>query len=298
MQGDFVLEPSHLVGLTTEQRDDLRIWHGRVNLIDRIKVMRTYVWSTVALSFLAVVGVVAGAEEELIPLLFAPIVPLTMWIKVGKRRKSLHQSGLKLRRVALMPRLKWVLPASGTTDKQLEKVVPREVLDGPGGGAIRNAAEDRAVILGIIGSLPKADRKLLPEVEPAVNALVERIGHLARMMHRLDAEMGTTSLDDLDATITRMEREGLSLEGERRLALLKRQRTSRIDIEESRATLEQQLENAALMLGNLRLDMTKLRTSGLQAGLSDVSSATQQVRALSREIGVMLEAAEEARTLK
>jgi serine/threonine-protein kinase len=221
-----------------------------------------------------------------------------MWIKVGKRRKSLHQSGLKLRRVALMPRLKWVLPASGTTDKQLEKVVPREVLDGPGGGAIRNAAEDRAVILGIIGSLPKADRKLLPEVEPAVNALVERIGHLARMMHRLDAEMGTTSLDDLDATITRMEREGLSLEGERRLALLKRQRTSRIDIEESRATLEQQLENAALMLGNLRLDMTKLRTSGLQAGLSDVSSATQQVRALSREIGVMLEAAEEARTLK
>jgi hypothetical protein len=44
--------------------------------------------------------------------------------------------------------------------------------------------------------------------------------------------------------------------------------------------------------------MTKLRTSGLQAGLSDVSSATQEVRALSREIGVMLEAAEEARTLK
>jgi hypothetical protein len=51
------------------------------------------------------------------------------------------------------------------------------------------------------------------------------------------------------------------------------------------------------MLGNLRLDMVKLRTSGLQSGLSDVSSATQEVRALSREIGLMLEAAEEARSM-
>ena len=117
-------------------------------------------------------------------------------------------------------------------------------------------------------------------------------------MHRLDQETGGTSLEELDATIARMEREGLSLEGERRLGLLKRQRTSRIDIEENRATLAQQLENATLMLGNLRLDMMKLRASGLQAGLSDVSSATQEVRALSREIGLMLEAVEEARTLK
>ena len=51
------------------------------------------------------------------------------------------------------------------------------------------------------------------------------------------------------------------------------------------------------MLSNLRLDMVKLRTSGLHAGLSDVSSATQEVRALSREIGLMLEAAEEARAI-
>jgi hypothetical protein len=51
------------------------------------------------------------------------------------------------------------------------------------------------------------------------------------------------------------------------------------------------------MLGNLRLDMVKLRTSGLQANLSDVSSATQEVRALSRELGVLLEAAEEARAI-
>jgi serine/threonine-protein kinase len=57
------------------------------------------------------------------------------------------------------------------------------------------------------------------------------------------------------------------------------------------------LENATLMLGNLRLDVVKLRTSGLQAGWSDLSSATQEVRALSRDIGLMLEAADEVRSI-
>jgi hypothetical protein len=299
MQGDVVIEPAHLAGLTPEQRKDLRVWNGRVNLHDRIKTMRRYFWATVGASFGASLGFIAGANEEvLIPFMFTVIVPAVMWVKVAARRKSLHLSGLKLRRVAFMLRRKWVLPEQSASDKELGKVAPREVLEGPAGNAIRNAAEDRGAILGMIASLPKADRKMLPEVEPAVNALVERIGHLAQMLHRLNQETGSTTVDELDVTIARMEREGLSLEGERRLALLKRQRTSLIDIEDNRQTLLQQLENASLMLGNLRLDMMKIRSSGLQAGLSDISSATQEVRALSREIGLMLEAAEEARTLK
>jgi hypothetical protein len=87
-------------------------------------------------------------------------------------------------------------------------VAPREVLDGPAGAAIRNAAEDRAAILGIIASLSKVDRRMLPDVEPAVNALVERIAHLARMLHRMDASVDAPALDELDARIAEMEREG------------------------------------------------------------------------------------------
>jgi serine/threonine-protein kinase len=299
MQGDIVVEPAHLAPLTPEQRKDLRLWHGRVNLLDRIKTMRAYFWSTTAMAFAGMGGFVAGvSEEEFIPFLFTPIISIYMIRKMWRRRNSLRAAGLKLRRVILMPRAKWVLPESRTpTQKQLEKVAPREVLDGPTGAAIRNAAEDRAAILGIIASLSKADRRMLPDVEPAVNALVERIAHLARMLHRMDTSVNASTLDELDDRITQMEREGLSLEGERRLALLKRQRTSLIELAENRSTLAQQLDNAVLMLANLRLDMVKLRTSGLQAGLSDVSSATQEVRALSREIGLMLEAAEEARSM-
>ncbi|HEY5547808.1 MAG TPA: serine/threonine-protein kinase [Gemmatimonadaceae bacterium] len=299
MQGGFVVEPAHLASLAPDQRKDLRLWHGRVNLLDRIKTMRVYFWTTTAMVFAGMGGFIAGAsEEEFLPFLFAPIIPIVMTRKLWLRRRSLRAAGLKLRRVILMPRAKWVLPESHTpTQKQLEKVAPREVLAGPAGAAIRNAAEDRAAILGIIASLSKADRRMLPDVEPAVNALVERIAHLARMLHRMDTSVDAPALDDLDSRIAQMERAGLSLEGERRLALLKRQRTSLVELAENRATLAQQLDNAVLMLGNLRLDMVKLRTSGLQSGLSDVSSATQEVRALSREIGLMLEAAEEARRM-
>jgi hypothetical protein len=298
MQGDIVVEPAHLAALTKEQRKDLRLWKGRVNLLDRIKAMRAYFWSTVALGFMASIAFVVGASEgdEAFPLLFAPIVPIYMTRKVWLRRESLHEAGLKLRRAVLMPRAKWVLPAV-PSQKQLEKVAPREVLEGPSGAAIRNAAEDRAAILAIINGLPKADRKMLPDVEPAVNALVERIGHLARMVHRLDEQVDGAAVEDLERRIAQMQREGLSLEGERRLHLLKRQHTSLVELEENRATLAQQLDNAVLMLSNLRLDMVKLRTSGLQSSFSDISSATQEVRALSREIGMLLEAAEEVRTV-
>ncbi len=299
MQGEFVLEPAHLAGLTPEQRKDLRLWHGRVNLFDRIKTMRTYFWMTLGAASLGMLGFVGGAsDEDFFPLLFSPIIPIFMTTKLWRRRNSLRASGLKMFRVILTPRAKWVLPGSPVpTRKQLEKVASREVLDGPAGAAIRNAAEDRAAILGIIAGMSKADRRMLPEVEPAVNALVERIAHLARMLHRMDASVDPPALDELDARIAHMERDGLSLEGERRLALLKRQRTSLVELAENRATLGQQLDNAALMLGNLRLDMVKLRTSGLQSGLSDVSSATQEVRALSHDIGLMLEAADEARRM-
>ena len=300
MQGDIVMEPAHLAPLTPEQRKELRLWNGRVNLFDRVKAMRGYFWWTAAMTIASMVAFTLGAEEadEAFPLMFAPIVPAFMMRKIWLRRASLRLSGLKLRRVIGMPLAKWVLPGSTKpTQKQLEKVAPREVLDGPAGAAVRNAAEDRTAILGIIAGLTKADRRMLPEVEPAVNALVERIGHLARMVHRLEGQADPQALDDLDRRIGQMEREGLSLEGERRLSLLKRQRTSLLELAENRATLGQQLENAVLMLGNLRLDMVKLRTSGLQSNLSDVSSATQEVRALSHDIGLMLEAAEEARAM-
>ena len=47
------------------------------------------------------------------------------------------------------------------------------------------------------------------------------------------------------------------------------------------------------MLQNLKLDLLKFRSSGLGSQMEDNTSATQEARALSRDIGHAVEAAEE-----
>ena len=44
------------------------------------------------------------------------------------------------------------------------------------------------------------------------------------------------------------------------------------------------------MLQNLKFDLLKLRSSGIGSAIEDVTSATQEARALSRDIGHVLEA--------
>jgi serine/threonine-protein kinase len=293
--GGIVLEPEHLASLTPAQRDDLRLWNGRVHLLDRIKTMRGYTWLTTATT---VAGLAALAfAGEIPPLVLVPIVPFYMTVKAWRRGKSLRQSGLTLRRVLLMPRARWVLPAlpPPPSERHLEKLAPREILESVYGVAIRRAAEDRAAILDIVAKLPKPDRALLPDIEPTVKGLVERVAHLAQMVHRLDQSIDPRLIAQLDARIAEVESEGESPEGEQRLALLRRQRGTLEQLVQRRAALARQLDSAGLALGNLRLDLLKLRSSGLQSALSDVTTATQEARALSREIGSALEAVAEVK---
>jgi serine/threonine-protein kinase len=134
-------------------------------------------------------------------------------------------------------------------------------------------------------------------VGPTVNALVERVAHLAQALHRLDESIDPGQIAELEARIAAAEPQSDSPDGQRRLALFRRQRGTLEELAQHRATLLQQLESAGLALGNLRLDLIKFRSSGGPAALSDVSTATQEARALSRDIGAMLDAAAEVRGL-
>ena len=293
----LVLEPAHLAQLTPAQRADLRLWHGRVNLLDRVKGMRAYA----ALTLGAVAGGIAGfvvGVNELPPLVLAPIVPMFMSVRLWRRGKSLRESGLRLRRVLTTPRAHWVLQTRPAPNElQLEKLAPRHVLDSPEGAVIRRAVEDRSAILEIFAKLSKADRALLPDLTVTVKSLVERVAHLAQMLHRLDASIDPTLGHELDARIAEVERESGSVDGERQLGLLRRQRATLDELVHQRGALARQLDSAGLALGNLRLDLIKLRSSGLQSALSDVSTATQEARALSSEIDAVLAAAAEMRDL-
>ena len=176
--------------------------------------------------------------------------------------------------------------------------VPHEVLNGPHGATIRRAAVDHAAILAIIQRLDKVDRELLPDVVPTVNALMERVGSLAQMLHQLDADATPELLKSIEDRIAAVEREpDGSADRERRLTLLGRQRTTVSDLLRRRRRVSAQLESASLALHNLKLDLIKLRSSGVQSALADVNSATLEARALSRDIEHVLDAADEVRKL-
>jgi serine/threonine protein kinase len=293
----LVLEPAHLASLTPEQRADLRLWAGRVNLLDRVKSFRRLTLYTAGAWALGMISFGFGVAE-LPPLVVGPIVPLFMSATLVRRAASLRLAGLRLRRVLFSRRSHRVLAAAPLpSSRQLRKLARRPVLEGVHGAAIRRAAEERATILDVVKKLSKADRELLPDVVPTVNALVERVAHLATALHRLDTDYDPGAAAAVDARIAQAERVESSTEELREVALLRRQRVSLEHLAKQRVTLARQIEHAVLALGNLRLDLLKLRASGLEAGLADVSSATQEARALSRDIGVALEAAGEVRGL-
>ncbi|MBC7790015.1 MAG: protein kinase [Anaerolineae bacterium] len=183
-------------------------------------------------------------------------------------------------------------------EEQAEKLVPLEVLQGGYGVAVRRAVSDRIAILGIIEMLSKEDRALIPEIAPTVEALVDRVASLAQMLHRLDADVSPGMRAAIDARITDVKREPEeATDHERRLSLLERQRATLHDLAQRRASVASQLESAGITLGNLRLDLVRLRSSGVGAVLEDVTTATREARALSKEIGHVLEAADEVRRL-
>jgi serine/threonine-protein kinase len=61
--------------------------------------------------------------------------------------------------------------------------------------------------------------------------------------------------------------------------------------------MQRQLDSAAMALRSLRLDIVKLRTMGMGSSVDDLTSATQEARALSRDLGYVLDAAEQTRQL-
>ncbi|HJQ18862.1 MAG TPA: protein kinase [Gemmatimonadaceae bacterium] len=188
-------------------------------------------------------------------------------------------------------------PAKPRTDPGT--LVSQDILAGSHGATVRRAAGSRDVIVDLLSRMTPKEREMLPaDVDETVKALMDRVASLATTLHRLDSEANGATLGSLDERVETLKREPtLSGEGERRLALLERQRTTLRDLLERRAALLTQMESASLALENLKLDLVRFRSAGVSNALEDVTSATREARALSRDIGHMLDAADEVRRL-
>jgi serine/threonine-protein kinase len=189
------------------------------------------------------------------------------------------------------------LQAARPPEQLAGELAAPDILAGRFGDVVRRAATDRAMMRDIVSALRPVEREMIPDIEPTVNALAERVGSLATTLHRLDADVSGASLGALDERIAALATETETEERERRLTLLKRQRSSLHDLLERRRSLGNQLESAGLMLQNLKLDLLKLRSSGIGSAIEDVTSATQEAHALSRDIGNLVDASEDLKKL-
>ena len=173
------------------------------------------------------------------------------------------------------------VPTSGEYGRQADKV--------------QQVASDYQAIMRVVERLPKSEQQMLPDISPTANALLKRAQELGRTLHSLSAGVEDGAIDRLDARLATMAEMPESPERERQLGLLQRQRQALSDLLQRRQVIEDQLESCVLAMQTMRFDLLRLKSAGVAAVLGDLTMATQQARALSRDVDHAIEAAAEVR---
>jgi serine/threonine protein kinase len=161
--------------------------------------------------------------------------------------------------------------------------------------AIMQVHGDRVAILKLMAKLPASEREMLPEVQQTADALYARATDLARTLHAMDTNLDSEGLAQIDERIAGLAREPDDPERARRLRLLERQRQTISDLRGRRSQVANHLESCILAMQNVRFDLLRLRSAGVAAVLGDLTQATQQAKALSRDVDNVIAAAGEIR---
>jgi serine/threonine-protein kinase len=176
------------------------------------------------------------------------------------------------------------------------QLAPADVLAGPYGDAVRRAASDRAAAKEALARLAPPDREMIPDVTPTLDALADRVSSLAQALHGLERAAPVDAIASVERTLAEAKERPESPERDRRVEMLERQRATIADLATRRERLREQLENANLLLQSMRLDLLALGSAGVQSAINDATSATQEARALSRDLQIVLDAAKQIRT--
>jgi serine/threonine protein kinase len=159
---------------------------------------------------------------------------------------------------------------------------------GPYGGTARQALIDRDEIINLFGTLPKSDKERLPDLVLSAQRLAETVIGIATKLTEVERDAGSTGVEAIDKEITMLEAQANPLEGAasemrvKRLAMLKRNRRSASEGARRRSELVARLENCALALKNMRLDVLRLKTGN--ESWQRVTSVAEAAMALAREV--------------
>jgi serine/threonine-protein kinase len=295
------------------QREDLRVAAQRMGEFvlqqktpeERIASVRRRIGAGVVT--IGMLGVINAITSPFFPWVIFPAIGIGYGIV--RRVTDLWADGIPVRDIFRKPaartrgdetplrRLEPKLPAPAavTAAHAVLEAVPKDVLAGQFGPAVRDAYDARAKIRSMLARLPEAERSMLPEIEPTVEALVERVRTLAIALHALDADASPDALVRIETRVAQAEAMPDGPERDRRLELLQRQRITLTDLAERRGSLKAQLEQAVLVLETMKLDLTRLRSSGVASRVADDGPRTQEIDALVRDVERVAEAVDESR---
>jgi serine/threonine-protein kinase len=220
-----------------------------------------------------------------------------MGLGMMRNYARLWQSGYSWRDVLTRPPAADAVETMMVKGARLPRRLPQPTADEFGAHLpqILQVQSDRFAISKLMEKLPPSERKMLPEIQQTVDSLYERASDLARTLHAMDSNLDTEGLGSIDERIAALSKEPDDPERARRLNLLQRQRQTIVDLRGRRTQVASHLESCVLAMQNVRFDLLRLRSAGVAAVLGDLTQATQQAKALSRDVDNAIAAAGEIR---
>lgn len=227
------------------------------------------------------------------------LFPLIGWgFGIAKDYAKLWTAGYSWRDVINRPPAPDAVESKGAQGAARRLSAPATAQEfGRHAAGIEQARSDRAAVLGMLGKMTKTEKQMLPDVGPTVDQLLERATGLAQSLSTMERDIDEGQVEKIDARIAALDVESTSADGQRRLALLQQQRQKVEQLITRKSRLEDQLESSLLAMQNIRFDLLRLRSSGVAEALGDLTNATQQAKALSRDVDVAISAAREVKRL-
>jgi tRNA A-37 threonylcarbamoyl transferase component Bud32 len=278
-------------GARRHQRDDLPVPDtGEPKIIQRVRGQFAS-WAAVSAGCMGI-NVATGIDH---PWFLFPM--FGMGIGLLRSYANLWQAGYSWRDVLSRPPAPDAMETTMVKGGRAARSLPLPSADEYGNHlpAVMQAHGDRVAILKLLSKLPASERKMLPEVQETTDALYARATDLARTLQAMDSNLDSEGLTQIDERIAGLSREPDDPERTRRLGLLQKQRQTIADLRGRQSQVANHLESCVLAMQNVRFDLLRLRSAGVAAVLGDLTQATQQAKALSRDVDNAIAAAGEIR---
>jgi serine/threonine protein kinase len=156
--------------------------------------------------------------------------------------------------------------------------------------------KDRGVILRLMSELSQTDREMLPEIVETTEGLYARAAQLAGTLGSMDG-LGIEDTPKIETRLAELRARPEGEERDRQISLLEQQLQRCKELNAQRSQFADRFESCVLAMQNVRLDLMRLKQSGVGAVLNGLTMATQQARALSRDVDNAIGAAAEVKAL-